>query len=58
MEIIITVLIGSSVTLLLVLIARGKDQAVTETKLYKMTREVREHNHFTQRMTIVGELRQ
>ena len=56
MEIIITVLIGSSVTLLLVLIARGKAQTVTETKLYKMTREVREHNHFAQRMTIVGEL--
>lgn len=30
-------------------------QAVTETKLEDLTREVREHNHFAQRMPVVEE---
>ena len=30
-------------------------QAVTDTKLEELTREVREHNHFAQRMPVVGE---
>ena len=30
-------------------------QAVTETKLEELTREVREHNHFAQRMPVVEE---
>jgi len=30
-------------------------QAVTDTKLEEMTREVREHNHFAQRMPVVEE---
>lgn len=28
-------------------------QAVTDTKLVELTREVREHNHFAQRMPVV-----
>ena len=30
-------------------------QAVTDTKLDELTREVREHNHFAQRMPVVEE---
>ena len=37
------------------LIANGKSQAVTETKLDELTREVREHNNFARRMPVVEE---
>lgn len=30
-------------------------QAVTDTKLEELTREVREHNHFAQRMPVLEE---
>ena len=30
-------------------------QAVTDTKLEELTREVREHNHFARRMPVVEE---
>lgn len=33
--------------------ALEKHQAVTDTKLEELTREVREHNHFAQRMPVV-----
>lgn len=55
MESIITALITGGVTLLGVLIANGKSQAVTETKLDELTREVREHNNFARRMPVVEE---
>lgn len=55
MEQIITALITGGVTLLGVLIANGKAQAITETKLDELTREVREHNHFARRMPVVEE---
>ena len=42
-------------TLLGVLIANGRTQAVTEAKLDELTREVREHNHFARRMPVVEE---
>lgn len=32
-----------------------KSQAVTDTKLEELTREVRAHNHFAQRMPVVEE---
>ena len=41
------------VTLLGVLISNGRSQAVTETRLEELTREVRAHNHFAQRMPVV-----
>ena len=31
------------------------NQAVTDTKLEELTREVREHNHFARRMPVVEE---
>lgn len=55
MESIITALITGGVTLMGVLIANGKSQAVTETKLDELTREVREHNNFARRMPVVEE---
>ena len=55
MESIITAIIAGGVTLLGVLVANGKSQAVTETKLDELTREVREHNNFARRMPVVEE---
>ena len=40
---IISAIIAGAVTLIGVLIANGKSQAVTDTKLEELTREVREH---------------
>lgn len=54
-ETIITALITGVVTLMGVLISNGKSQAVTETKLEELTREVREHNNFAKRMPVVEE---
>ena len=55
MESIIAALITGAVTLVGVLIANGKSQAVTETKLDELTREVREHNNFARRRPVVEE---
>ena len=35
------------------LVANSKTQAVTETKLDELTREVREHNNFAKRIPVV-----
>nr|DAK55308.1 MAG TPA: hypothetical protein [Caudoviricetes sp.] len=48
-------LITGGVTLVGVLISNQKAQAVTETRLDELTREVREHNHFAKRMPVVEE---
>ena len=50
---IITALITGGITLLGVLISNSKAQAVTETRMDELTREVREHNNFAKRMPIV-----
>ena len=55
MESIIVALITGGITLIGVLIANSKSQAVTETKLAELTREVREHNNFAKRMPVVEE---
>ena len=52
---IITALITGAVTLLGVLVSNGKSQAVTDTKIEELTREVREHNGFARRMPVVEE---
>lgn len=54
-ETIITALITGGLTLFGVLISNSKSQAVTETKLEELTREVREHNGFARRMPVVEE---
>ena len=55
MDAVVVVLISGAVTLLGVLIANSRSQAVTETKLDELTREVREHNNFARRMPVVEE---
>lgn len=52
---IIVALISGGVTLCGVLIANGKSQAVTETRLDELTREVREHNNFARRVPVLEE---
>ena len=52
---VITAFITGAVTLLGVLVSNGRSQAVTETKLEELTREVREHNGFARRMPVVEE---
>lgn len=52
---ILVALISGGVTLCGVLIANGKAQAVTETRLDELTREVREHNNFARRVPVLEE---
>ena len=52
---IIVALITGGVTLVGVLISNQKSQAVTETKLEELTREVREHNNFARRVPVLEE---
>ena len=55
MENIIVALITGAITLFGVLIANSKSQAVTDTKLEELTREVREHNDFAHRVPVLEE---
>lgn len=54
-ESILCSLITGGLTLLGVIIVNNKNQAVTDTKLEELTREVREHNNFAKRMPVVEE---
>ena len=54
-EAIICAIITGGLTLLGVIIANSKTQAVTEAKLEELTREVRDHNNFARRMPVVEE---
>ena len=54
-ETVIAALITGAVTLLGVIVSNGRSQAVTETRLEELTREVREHNGFARRMPVVEE---
>ena len=54
-ESIIAALITGGVTLVGVLVANNKQQAITDTKLEELTREVREHNNFAKRVPVVEE---
>lgn len=53
-EIVVALLTGA-ITLVGVLISNSRSQAVTDTKLEELTREVREHNNFARRMPVVEE---
>ena len=53
-EIIVAIITGG-VTLIGVLISNSKTQAVTDTKLEELTREVREHNNFARRVPVMEE---
>ena len=52
---IIVALITGGITLVGVLISNQKSQAVTETKIDELTREVREHNNFARRVPVLEE---
>ena len=54
-EAVLVAMLTGGLTLLGVIIANGKTQAVTEAKLEELTREVREHNNFARRMPVVEE---
>jgi hypothetical protein len=54
-ETIVGALITGVLTLIGVLISNSRAQAVTDTKLEELTREVREHNNFARRMPVVEE---
>ena len=55
MRTILSAVIAGAVTLIGVLIANSRSQAVTDTKLEELTREVREHNNFARRVPILEE---
>lgn len=55
MESIVSAVIAGAVTLAGVLIANSRSQAVTDTKLEELTREVRAHNNFAQRVPVLEE---
>lgn len=52
---IITAVVTGGITLLGVILANNKTQAVMENKVEELTREVREHNNFAKRMPVVEE---
>ncbi len=54
-ESILIALISGGVTLLGVLLSNSRRQAVTDTKMEELTREVRAHNDFARRMPVVEE---
>lgn len=48
-------IIAGCVTLIGVLISNSRTQAVLETKVDELTREVREHNNFAKRVPVLEE---
>ena len=54
-EAIIVAVITGLLSLCGVLVSNRRTQAVTETKIEELTREVREHNNFARRMPVVEE---
>ena len=52
---VIPAIITGGITLAGILIANGKSQAVTETKIEELTREVRLHNGFAEPIPVVEE---
>ena len=50
-----TAVITGGLTLAGVIIANSKSRAVSDYKIEELTREVREHNGFAQRMPVVEE---
>ena len=54
-ESIIVAMITGVLTLIGVLISNSRSQAVTETRLEELTREVRLHNNFAQRVPVIEE---
>lgn len=55
MDAIIAALVSGIVTLSGVLIANSKSQAVTDVKIEELTREVRKHNSFAEKIPVIEE---
>ena len=55
LESIIIAVITGVISLIGVLISNSRSQAVTETRLEELTREVRLHNNFAQRVPVMEE---
>ena len=55
LESIIVAVITGIISLIGILISNGKTQAITDTKLEELTREVRLHNNFAQRVPVIEE---
>lgn len=55
MDAIIAALVSGLVTLTGVLIANSKSQAVTDVKIEELTREVRKHNSFAEKIPVIEE---
>lgn len=55
METIFAAIITGIVTLAGVLIANSKSQAVTAVKIEELTREVRKHNSFAEKIPVIEE---
>lgn len=55
METIVAAIITGTVTLAGVLIANSKSQAVTDVKIEELTREVRKHNSFAEKIPVIEE---
>ena len=54
-EAIVVALISGGLTLAGVIVSNNKRQAIMDTKMDELTREVREHNNFAKRMPVVEE---
>lgn len=52
---IITAVVTGGITLLGVILANNKAQAVTEVKIEELTREVRKHNGFAEKIPVINE---
>jgi hypothetical protein len=52
---IITAVVTGGITLLGVILANNKAQAVTEVKIEELTREVRKHNGFAEKIPVIDE---
>lgn len=52
---IIVALISGGLTLLGVIVSNNKHQAVADTKIEELTREVHEHNEFARRIPVIEE---
>lgn len=55
MDAIIAALVSGIVTLAGVLIANSRSQAITDVKIEELTREVRKHNSFAEKIPVIEE---
>lgn len=55
METIVAAIITGIVTLTGVLIANSKSHAITDVKIEELTREVRKHNSFAEKIPVIEE---